>query len=371
MRRLIPAVLVLVVPTAVQAQEPAPSPQVTVVYDKGFTLLSPDQRFELKTGLRGQIRSETTRKEAADELQSAFLIPRLRLQLEGFAYGAENAFKIEFDMANKGSALLKDYYYDHAFSEALHVRAGQWKRPFSRHEIVSDFGSAFLERSEANKKLADAGRDLGLALHNNYEKSPEGVEWALGVFNGASEKGTLKCKKPEDPSTCTFSNVPDDFGPTIVARVGWNQGGIKGYSEGDLEGGPLRLAVGASYRVDLVDLAKDMAGDRTLNHYFEADVLAKAYGLDVLGTVFLVDKAGEDRERGWLGQLGYFVLPKELQVAARYGQRPDGSETEHEILGAFSWYFHGHSFKWMLDGGVLRHGGADDIQIRTQLQFVL
>lgn len=369
MRRFVFITLVLAAPTAAWAQEPS----VTVKYDKGFTMVAQDDQFELRTGLRGQIRNETSRKEEADEIQSAFLIPRLRLQLEGFAYGHANAYKVEFDMANKGSALLKDYYYDHAFHESFHVRVGQWKRPFSRHEMVSDFGSAFLERSESNK-FADAGRDLGVALHNDYEKSPEGLEWAVGVFNGASEKGTLTCKKPDDPSTCAFTNVPADLGPAIVLRAGWNHGGIKGYSEGDLEGGPLRIAVGASYRIDLDDLEKDPMGDRNLQHRFEADLLLKANGFDLFGTVFLVKEGRADRDIALLGQAGYFVVPKRVQIAARFGQTPKGEETQREVLGALNVYFHGHSFKWMLDGGVLHvtgNAGGKDVQVRTQLQFVL
>ena len=34
--------------------------------------------------------------------------------------------------------------------------------------------------------------------------------------------------------------------PQLVARVGYNHGKIKGYSEGDLKGGALRFGLGAS-----------------------------------------------------------------------------------------------------------------------------
>src|SRR5262249_34250536 len=161
------------------------------------------------------------------------------------AYGKENAYKVEFDMANRGFALLKDYFYDHQFSTgAIHLRLGQWKKPFNRMEMVSDFASEFLERAITND-FVGAGRDIGIAIHNNYEKPPEGIDGALALSNGGSEKPInaplpVICTDPTDVTTCTVkptnpTNVPTDFGPMLVARVGFNHGGIKGYSEGDLE----------------------------------------------------------------------------------------------------------------------------------------
>src|SRR6185503_15559600 len=145
---------------------PEEAPTVSAKYDKGFTLATSDEEFELKAGVRSQFRIEIFRADQDDaEFQSHFVVPRLRLQLEGFAFGKDNTYKVEFDMANKGSALLKDFFVNH---------------PFSRHEIVSDFGSEFNERAIANES-AGAGRDLGVAVHNGYEKSPDGIEWAVGL----------------------------------------------------------------------------------------------------------------------------------------------------------------------------------------------
>jgi hypothetical protein len=208
-----------------------------------------DGGYELKLGIRSQFRLEATRPDGDDtEFATRFMIPRLRLQFEGHAFDEANDYKVEFDMANRGFALLKDFFIDRAFGQGASAR-GSVEAPFHRQEMVSDFGSEFLERSLANE-FSTAGRDLGVALHNNYEKSPEGLEWAVGVFNAASDKAAIKTTcvpgaMPTDPPVCTSgtpTNVPADFGPAIVAHVGWNHGGIKGYSEGDLEGGPLRYA---------------------------------------------------------------------------------------------------------------------------------
>lgn len=367
--------------TSAPAEPPADDKTVHVTYDKGLTFKSADEAYELKLGLRSQFRWDATRKDVDDtEFQTKFLVPRLRLQLEGHAFGKVNAYKIEFDLANKGFAILKDGWVEHAFRKDLRVRAGQWKRPLNRQEMVSDFGSEMVERSLFNE-FVGAGRDLGVAVHNNYEKSPDGLEWALGVFNGGSEKpsSTVTCvagPTPADPPICTSTtptNVPADLGPALVARAGWNSGGIKGYSEGDLEGGPLRFAAAVSYRMNPHDLDEDAAGDLDLEHAVVVDAMVKVSGLSITGAFGLVKHGQDDAEVGFYGQASYLLVPGKLLGAARFAQVPVGDESRHEILGGVDYFVHGHSLKLMADAGVLHTTGAgtSDLQIRTQLQLVL
>jgi hypothetical protein len=374
-------------PAPVVAAEPAeptepavaPTGAIEVKYDKGLSIRSADGMFGLDLAFRGQLRAELVRTEAADELQSRFLIARLRVPIEGYALGPDNRFKIEFDFGGLGNPGLKDYYFDHAFSDALRLRVGQWKRPFNRQELSSDFAGEFNERSITNG-FVGGGRDLGVALHNGYEKSPEGVEWALGVFNGTGERSrqTLVCTDPTDITTCTPSapsNVPGDIGPMLVARVGWNQGGIKGYNEGDYEGGPLRLAVAAGYKVDLQDLAEDANGDLQLQHAATVDFITKVQGYAVSGAAMLVKQGSADPLLGFYGQASAFVLPKQIQLAARFSFYQVNKDTDTdriEALGAINWFFDGHALKWMTDAGILQTMSDDDVtdfQARTQVQF--
>jgi hypothetical protein len=374
-----------VTPPAEPAPPAADGHAISAKYDKGLTFETADGEYELKLGLRSQFRIESARPDADEtEFATRFSVPRLRLQLEGHAYGEANGYKVEFDMANKGFALLKDFFIDHAFGK-VHVRAGQWKKPFNRQEMVSDFGSEFLERSLANE-FSGAGRDLGVAVHNNYEKSPEGLEWAVGVFNAASDKAAIKTTcvpsaMPTEPPVCTSgtpTNVPADFGPAIVVHAGWNHGGIKGYSEGDLEGGPLRYAVGLSYRMNPRDFDKDANDDLNIEHAVALDAMVKVQGLGISGAVILKKDGQDDAEVGFYGQVG---LHAEAQAAAgspvRFAQVPEGDEHKYEILGGVDYFLHGHNLKLMADGGVLHTtapaGGTatSDLQLRAQLQAVL
>ena len=369
-------------PSADPVGTPMPEAPATVSasYDKGFTLATSDDEFELKAGVRSQFRIEVFKADQDDaEFESHFVIPRLRLQLEGFAFGTQNTYKVEFDMGNRGDPTLKDFFVNHAFNDSVQIRAGQWKKPFSRHEIVSDFGSEFNERAIANS-WAGAGRDVGVAVHNGYEKSPDGIEWAAGMFNGTGEKPsqTVSCEDPADPETCvpsTPTNVPVDFDPELVARVGWNMGGIKGYSEGDLEEGPMRLGVAAGYRLNFNQLAKDADDALLLEHGIELDGLLKVAGFDAQAGLFFLKEGDADFELGFLLQAGYFVVPKIAEFAARFSLIPDGAAEDEDLMEtrlAFDWYFHGHNFKLMTDAGLLTSTAAEtnDIQVRSQVQLV-
>jgi hypothetical protein len=357
---------------------PAPAHGAALTYDGGFTLASADGDFELTMGLRTQLRFEAVRADAGDDAEFAarFSLPRVRLQLEGHAYGEATTYKLELEAANKGLALLKDLFVDHAFAGGVHVRVGQWKKPFNRAELVSDFGSVFHERSPQNE-LAGAGRDQGVALHNDYERSPAGVEWAVGVFNGGSDKPSISCTAPADPAdppTCGLpTNLPADFGPLLVAHLGWNSPNMKGYSEGDLEGGPLRYALAASYKVNLSDLDEDADGNLLLQHAVALDAMLKVHGFDLSGALALVKHGQADAELGFYGQAGAVLMPRRLLGAVRFAQVPEGDDDKQEILGAIDWLWKGHKAKWMLDAGVIRHTGPDttDLQIRSQLQLVL
>jgi hypothetical protein len=374
---------ILLVGTEVRAEPP----ELKATYDRGVVVATEDGDFQLRLALRNQIRFEVARTiDDGAESEARFSIPRSRLQVEGWVFGEDTRYKLELALGDRGSfSFVRDLWVEQALGTTpVRVRVGQWKRPFNRQELVADFSSELNERA-ITAELAGGGRDLGLAVHNDYEASPDGLEWALGVFNSfsggadrpaiattcAEEMTGIECGTPP-PST-----VPRDFAPAVVARAGWNHGGIKGYSEGDLEGGPLRVAVGASYKIDLADLGDAAA----LSHGAEVDALLKVHGFDLQLGVYLMKLAAADAQLGAFGQAGQFVLPERAQVAARLAVAPStvpGSDRQQlEARAAFNWFWEGHRWKLATDVGVLRLTGRDgsgardaaDLQIRSMAQL--
>jgi phosphate-selective porin OprO and OprP len=374
---------------AAAAAKPSKSVPLEVSYDKGIVMATADESFKVRLGMRAQLRFESTRQlEDGAEVTNRFYIPRSRLQLEGNLFGEGNRYKLELGLGDRGSfSYVRDFYVDKAVGPAW-LRAGLWKRPFNRHEIVSDFSSQFNERANT-AEFVGGGRDLGVGLHNEYEKSPQGLEWVIGVFNGFSGGNdrpviNTRCTDGDTSISCTTaapSNFPTDWGPAIVARVGWSSPDMKGYSEGDLEGGPLRYAVGASYKIDLADFdqgSQSSLGDN-LSHGAQVDAMIKVSGLSLQLGGYMMKLKAADASFGVLAQGGVFVLPKRGELAARFSLAPtSGDRDQIEVRGAFNWYWEGHRYKWSTDFGMVKQTGSDpttmakddpDLLLRSMLQL--
>lgn len=416
MKRLICTITLMLVAIGAKARaedaKTPPGPPVLVGYDGGFFIRTPNDKFLLKIGARLQARLEYDNNETHEtaddgtalsatdrDYKLAFSIPRARLKLFGNAFTKNLTYLFQVDFG-KGFVMLRDFYADYAFfPKALQLRVGQFKRPFSRQQITSSGNQELVDRAITDEAFG-AGRDLGLMFHDDYESSPP-FEWALGVFNGTGDKPTFTGKGTGtgtvdqtacDPATQTcpvvvdkvevtdgkFFNVPTKFDPMLVARLGYNYGGIKGYSEADLEGGPARFAIAASALADF-----DVDNDDKSSVRGEADLLLKVYGFDLTGAVYVA--SAQDGKRfadqkyasvGFHGQVGY-VVKNLFQPVFRYAiVNPDGKDNNtQELLGGVAFYFFKHNVKWQTDGGAYlvenAAGGLTNYIVRTQLQFAI
>ena len=346
---------------------------------KGFFVKSPDENFKLGIGARVQSRLTYLSTDGAEETLSddkmRFAIQRARLTLKGHVWNKNLQYKFQTDFG-KGSVSLKDFFVDYQLAEGLHIRTGQWKMPFSRQQLTSSSRLELVDRAITDKAFG-AGRDIGIALHNNLGKSPE-WEWAIGVFNGTGVNSSLSGRVDTDAGSITsgkFSNVPGQFVPTLAMRVGYNYGGIKGYSEGDQRGGGLRFAVGAS---SLMGLDLDDQDDMDVRG--EVDFVLKARGLALTGAWFQAmeqeGKSAMDQAAGLSGyhlQMSYHLDDKFVPVAryARLSEEGPNNDRREYVAGVAS-YFYGHKVKWQSDFGaeVSEVAGEEptDYRFRTQLQ---
>ena len=340
-------------------------------YKKGFYIKSADDRFKMAIGQRVQIRFAHEEIEDGDN-ENAFSIPRARLGMKGHAFNKDITYKFQMDLG-KGNVALKDFFVDHALMPGtLHIRAGQWKRPFSRQYITSSGKQSLVDRAITDKAFG-AGRDIGVAIHNKYEKSP-GFEYAVGIFNGTGDKPWFQANEAKSK----FTNVPDHVEPAVVARMGYNHGGIKGYSEADLEGGGFRFAVAASGAFFL-----DTAEDNDARRVLEVDCITKLHGFTSSGAVYAHYTEGTMDKWGFHSQLGY-VLQKKYQPVVRYAYvAPEGNDNDdHEVALGFAIYYFGHKLKWQTevaalehklpetnDAGETIHGQTRDHRFQTQLQL--
>jgi hypothetical protein len=385
-------------PAAPAVEEKKEEAKPLVGYDKGFFLTDPKGLFKLVIGARMQgrftfekIESHKT-NDAGEDIAATtkdpeydFRIARARLKLSGHVFSERVAYLFQVDFG-KGNPMLKDYYADLGLvPDVLYLRVGQFKRPFSRQQITSSGNQELVDRAITDKSFG-AGRDIGVMLHNNYEKSPK-LEWALGMFNGTGETpwldGDVTSTVNDDGSVSSeispksaYTNVPTRFKPALVGRIGFNTGKIKGYSEADLEGGPFRLGMGTSVQANFDSDETGGAGTKG-----EVDFIMKAAGFSLNGAAYLAsvqDGAGfKDQKYGAWGlhaQAGY-VIKEHVQPVVRYALvDPDGDDNNtQEIMGGLSIYIFQHNLKWQTEAGALLRqdpaGGLTDFVLRSQLQL--
>lgn len=340
--------------------EPKPA-EKNVGYDKGFFIKSDDGKFSLKLTGRVQpfynlLRTETA---ATKNVANNFEVRRARLTLEGNIHSKSLLYKMQTDFG-KGFVTLKDFHADVELTKDVWLRFGQWKRPFSRQQINSSGRLEVADRSITDKSFG-AGRDIGIAIRNDYEKSPE-LEWIVGVFNGTGDASTITSTTTIDmdgdatTTTGLPTNVPKELKPAIIARVGINRGGLKGYSEADLEGGPMRFGVGASVWVE-----GDYDENDASNQKAELDGVVKVDGLSLSGGLYYMTEQDGDSVSdataallGFHAQAGYFLVPKHWQAVGRFGfvndmNRADGvdksARDQQEISVGGNYYAFGHDAK--------------------------
>jgi hypothetical protein len=269
------------------------------------------------------------------DFANALEIRRARLEASGAIHTKALQYKLQLDFG-RGYVTLKDWIADVAIAPAVKLRAGQWKRPFSRQQINSSGRLEVTDRAITDRAFG-AGRDIGIAVHNGYEDSPD-LEWAVGVFNGTGDGARFVPVVDATTGAVTggsLTNVPSKLRPVWVARAGINRGGIKGYTEADLEGGPLRYAVAANIALD-----GDNDDDDKSSQKAGVDYIAKVSGFSTTGALYLMTEqdglALTDVTLGFVGfhvQGGYMVSPK-VQVVGRYAlidARNDDTKDQQEV----------------------------------------
>ena len=347
-------------------------PPAEVGYDKGFFI----KQGVNSLNVQGRVQVRFTHLEVKDaKNKDAFELARAQLYLKGNAFAEGLSYKVQIDFG-RGNTALKDFYFDYCVAdEMLCIRPGQFKRPYSRQQIVSDANFELVDRSITDRAFGGS-RDIGLMLHDNYEKSPT-FEYALGLFNGTGDRSNFTGTADEEGDvTGSSTNVPSMWHPALGLRLGYNHGGIKGYSEADLEGGGLRFGVAGSVESHF---DADNTDDSLVK--MEADAVVKIEGFSVSGAVYRTSQQdGEgfgDRTTGDGGahaQLGY-VIAKMFQPVLRYGivdpRHEDSNNIEEEYAAGFNVFFDKHDLKWQTDLTGLNHNSSDttDWQFRTQAQL--
>ena len=384
---------------------------MTAGWDNGFFLSSPDGRFLLKIDGQLQFRyvfsyvDAVTQTDGTDRFQGGFENTRTHLTFRGHVFDRAFTYLVrlaasrggggavnDFDEANGGQVQLLDAWMRWQFIPQWSLRAGQFKLPFSREELVGSAYQLTVERSLVNESLG-IGRSQGIEL----EYQGDALSWRLAYSDGGTDTllgvGALISTAP--PNT-PWSTIDTEYAFTsrlewLVAGE-WNQFKQMTSPMGDPFG--VMLGIAAHYQEgEFGPVARE---SRWFNS--TADVSVDFGGASIYAAALYsyldTPNFGEWNIFGAMVQGGLYIAPKwEVFLQFQYGLIDSNSNVVSPpdlsaLTAGMNWYIDGQDLKLSFDVGVplddvsqfwafniagyrpSSDGAGGQVVVRTQLQLL-
>ncbi len=359
---------------------------------KGFTLTSPDEKFQLSLGGRLQTRFTLIDSDAGSKVtpSNKSEVRRMKLWMNGYAYTKDLTYLLQVDFVNGGSSkLLEHAYLNYRLIDEVQILAGQTKVPFGRQWLNSSGSQQFVDRSTASDVFRP-GYDVGAKLHGDIAKGFATYEF--GAYGGAGQSLTRDAKGNTSATA-------------IAARATLNPFGKMGTSESDLDNSPKPLlSLGANYYGNTLNktaattleannitlagtsgwLGKGIStfttGEKIDINTWGVDGAFKWRGFSAQGEYLSGQADGTTsnkmlRAEGFYAQAGYCIIPKTLEAAVRYSyvdpNRDKVNDLTTDVQGAISYYFDKHNLKLQGDvTGTHDQSKGDSMMYRLQAQVI-
>ncbi len=368
--------------------KPAPSTSSFFSYKpgSGISLATEDGNYRLNIGAHLQLRYDYYDADGAANFgtsqdYSKFQFRRAKLLLSGNALTKDLTYTTTINFANSNGGatsnggLLEETFLNYRIIDEAQLRFGQDKVQFGRGFITSSSKLQFVDVSNITNAFVP-GYDTGFSVSGNVLKGI--VKYTVGIYGGDGQ------------NTFRASN-----NNAFSARIVCNPLGDMPYSESDVEYSekPLVSIAGSYFRDALKTTAntpvfesnqlsfakspsvsspggwimlgqagagatKFFANEKVNFDLFGADAAFKWRGFSLQGEYFLAFANGQTSNteqigQGFYVQAGYFVIPKKLEVAARYAymdpNRVRSNDNWVETTGAVSYYFDKHNLKVQAD----------------------
>lgn len=312
------------------------------------------QGFTATSAVFIQTRYTFTDNEDGLENTSSFDVNKARIVLSGTAVNNEFSYYLQPEFAGDSASLRDAVIAWHACDWAT-IKTGQFKTGVSRQFNNSDWKLQFPDRSIASDTF-NLGRQQGAAIWTDWNEGQ--VKLGAGLYNGESTGEGI-------------NSTGVDTNHTGVLNLRFNvMGEMDPYSEGDVDyTEDTAVNVGAAYAFSDGSADSFGTGAEDFNKdMLSVDVNVKNQGWSLHGEFFWASLEGDDSTNeseplGFYAQLGYFIEPKTLEIAARYAfvdcddgagsafgdvcDRFDGAATDNsnEVTVALNHYWWKHNLK--------------------------
>lgn len=326
-----------------------PGSDIRAYYNKG-TILDAGDAFDTKLNLLVKPTYTYADIDGGPDTND-FEVAQGRLELGGNLMQKQFSYLLQNDFAtgtqgdgSKGSE-LKDAWMQWNADELIRARAGQFKVPFGRQALGDDPYLQFIDRSAVNNYFT-AGRNQGVMLTSNSGLGAvdECYGYQMALVNGESDGEGI-------------NRAAVDNNLLGALSVYWNYNAYDRNVEGDpMNSQDFQMTMGASglYGQGSTSYVQDIASDfdqwgagvdmglRYAGWSLQSEVLYRNADLDD------VDVTAD--EYGVYVQGGYFFVPQEWELAARFGHLEldkdvNAAEDEQEYAVLIGYYLNGHNLK--------------------------
>ena len=373
-------------------------------YKDGLYIQTQDEKYKLIFNVWAQPQLQFLSISNQGNVNT-FQIRRARLSFSGHAFTKDFTYRIEPEVIqgrtftvspgfNYGGVNLQDGWGTYKLRPWLQFQMGQFKAYFNREELTATSQLQMIDYSLTNE-IFSYHRDMGAAIKGIFWDNK--FEYAFNVMNDGTHRNA--------------TNKNNMF--LFSGRLVYNVLGFHGYTMGDLDylgysesalsgGGKPQLALGVASSYDKVRETQTSP-----NHHTTATTCDIAYrfsGLSFFGAGYYFHNLSQGNKTwGFIGQSGYFLIPKHLEVAARYaGALPTAQNVPsgYEVGAGLNYFFYGHNLKlqadynWLINSPLAYgangnpgidspnnivttggepgfHQGQHDHQVRLQFQFYL
>lgn len=380
----------------------------TTLKNSVFSWATEDGKFSLTMSTRTQFRVtyNDERGQHSDTNGNAldtngrdfwnFKIARLETWFIGNIFEKEFKYYVEFAWAAGGDNIVQEAYFTWARWQEFNINVGQTKTPYSWQFLVSSGRQQFVERSTVSA-VFDQFYAKGLWFSGQIGKETPWLKYWAGVFNGALRGNNDFRNADRALRVDTFSSTVDaDLMPVI--RLETHPLGETARDHTDQrsreESKKIRFSVGAAFcwfisRFSNAALRPTSAspgsgrsntGHDTVN--LTLDGHFKFYGLSVNiewhhrhtefhnfgplagnGVTRNRNAPGDLTDNGFLFEAGFMILPKQFDVAFRFGMvdadefwlagssnKPNGIIPDSKEIGiGLGYYVASHNMKILAD----------------------
>ncbi|HHT9123610.1 MAG TPA: porin [Candidatus Wunengus sp. YC63] len=363
-------------------------PGLTAVYtpdDEKYTLgvISPNGNYTLNVGGRMQFRY--TFKDKDEDFKESgvqdFNLRRARVYFGGNVYTKFVHYYVELD-ADKFNIALRDFYIYVTFLEELNGKFGYFKVPFNRQFMASGFKLLLQDRSIASNAFSQ-NRDYGVDIYGHPFEGH--MEYHAALFQGAGGNFTgLNNGDNIDNELGNFTGLNNgdniDNELMYVLNLRYNPfGEYDYYDETDVSyTDKLKATIGASVSFNAKDNDKKLKNTDTIAGVVDLGVKYRdlSWNNEYFVRTEYPESDGDTVDSdGFYTQAGYFVIPKKLELAARYSVLDPNNnvsdDLQREYTGGINYYFRAHRSKIQGDVGhyVTNTKTEDKEENRFRIQY--